>query len=118
MDDKVVLLIGNDDDVLQSLAVSFAERGFNIALSAPQMPLEVANSIRDSVQSTGHRFIFLGDLGEMKNTEFAMMEIRREMGGIDFLVDMTDRSNGTESNQDPTQPRLWLSKNVLQELKN
>lgn len=113
---KVVLLIGNDDNVLQSLAEGLARRGCDIALAAQKMPLEIANAIRDSVQALGRRFLYLGALITIQKAELAVAEIKRELGGIDFLVDMTDRSIISQSDQVPPQPRLWLSKTILQEL--
>lgn len=119
---KVVLLIGNDAGLLHSLAVLFASNGSDIALASSTLSVSIANTIRDSVQALGGRFLLLDNsLSENRNTEMVVGTVRKEMGGMDVLIDMSaKRKKGLsgEANGDGSQPRWWLSKAILQEIRN
>ncbi len=116
---KVVLLIGNDVNVLHPLAIGFAKNGCDIALASSRMPSEIANTIREGVQAVGRRFLFLDKaLMNIRKAELAVAEIKRELGGIDFLVDMSKEKTKQRTNQLERQTRWWLSKIILQEIKN
>lgn len=118
---KVVLLIGNDAGVLHSLAVSFASKGSDIALASSRLPVDIANTIRESVQALGGRFLLLDNsLSENRNAEMVVGTVKKEMGGLDILIDMSAKSKGVsgEKNQGSSPPRWWLSKAILQEIRN
>jgi hypothetical protein len=112
---KVVLLIGNDVSILHPLAVEFAKKGCDIVLASQKMSLELVNTIRDNVLSLGRRFLLLDTILTPYKMEVDLVEIKRELGGIDFLVDVTSRTDDWSSNLENRQDRLWLSRAILEE---
>lgn len=114
---KVILLIGNDAGVLQSLAAEFAADGGDIALVSSRLPAEITNDIRDSVQALGGRFLLLDNGGF--NAAGVINKVREELGGMDILIDMSaQKSKKLEAPEERSvpQPQWWLSKDTLQEL--
>jgi NAD(P)-dependent dehydrogenase (short-subunit alcohol dehydrogenase family) len=122
---KVVLLIGNDAEVLHALAAKLAANGGDIALASSQLSAEAAKAIQESVQAYGGRFLLL-DRGLVKNglsnvqkTEAIINNIKRELGRMDIVVDMSAHKgkgaeNETTTNSDQSQ--WWLSTAILQEI--
>lgn len=125
---KVVLLVGNDAEILHSLAAEFAAHGGDVALASSQLSAEAADTIRESVQAFGGRF-YLVDKGLLhkglssngQKSETIINSIKRELGRMDIVIDMSaHKSNESqnETNLDSPQPQWWLSKAVLQEINN
>lgn len=118
---KVVLLIGNDAAILDSLAIEFATKGSDIALASPQLSDRTAESIREKVEQSGGRFLLLDKnlFTDVQKVEVLIDTIKKELGKIDILIDLSAKrfrksSNGTHS--DTPYPRWGLSTAILQEL--
>lgn len=114
---KVVLLIGNDPNILRPLAAGFANKGCNVALASQEMPSDIVNTIRESVLKLGRCFLFLQPLINISKGESPVAEIKREFGRIDFLVDLSGKTSDQPSSKEDRQTRLWLSKTIRQEMK-
>ncbi|MFZ1398072.1 MAG: hypothetical protein WAS33_14305 [Candidatus Promineifilaceae bacterium] len=56
---KVVLVIGNDTAVLQTLIIQLAQKGADIALFCRQLSAEAVRRIQAQVESLGQRFLLL-----------------------------------------------------------
>lgn len=120
---KVVLLIGNDVEVLQPIAAKLAANGGDIALASSRLSDEAADTIRESVRAFGGRFLLLDrelvrkGFSNIQKTEAVVNNIKRELGRMDIVVDMSaynSSDNETDSNSTPSQ--WWLSKAILQEI--
>jgi hypothetical protein len=118
---KIVLLIGNDAAALHVLAAAFAARGSDIVLLSSQLSVDITNAIRESVLALGRGFLLLDkSLSNGQNAELVVSKVKKEMGGIDILVDISARDEGmaSKTKRDKSQPIWWLSKAMLQEIRN
>jgi hypothetical protein len=76
---KVVLLIGDDAEILQPLAVKLAANGGDIALASSYLSDEAAEIIRERVEAFGGRFLLL-DTSTTSEGEALVDNIREELG--------------------------------------
>lgn len=115
---KVVLLIGNDAELLQPLAVKLAANGGDIALASSLLSAEAAEIIGERVQAFGGRFLLI-DISNTRKSEAIINTTKRELGRMDIIVDMSAHKNkeleDTTSGDSP-QTQWWLSKAVLEEI--
>ncbi|MFZ0543937.1 MAG: hypothetical protein WAM60_00770 [Candidatus Promineifilaceae bacterium] len=120
---KVILLIGNDPEILQSLAAEFAANGGDIALASSHLPTEISNSIRERVHAFGGRFLLVDKslLNNIQKAETIVNKVREVLGGIDIFIDISAHKNNEEPederNQESPQPQWWLSSAILGEIK-
>jgi enoyl-[acyl-carrier-protein] reductase (NADH) len=118
---KVILLIGNDAAVLNSLAIELAAKGSDIALASSQLSDRTAESIREKVEQAGGRFLLLDKnfFTNIHKGEGVIDTIKKELGKIDILIDLSAKrfkksNNGTHS--ETPYPRWRLSTAILQEI--
>ncbi len=120
---KVVLLIGNDAGLLQSLAVECAAHGSDIALASSRLPSDLGEKIRENVQAFGGRFLLLDKslIQNIQKAEMLITRVKRELGSLDILIDFSAHQqpeSEVETGTNGSQPCWWLSQAILQEIKN
>jgi len=87
---KVVLLIGNDTAVVQSLAGQLAQKGADVALVCRQLSRETLRLIRESVESVGRRFLLIED-SERKPVpaDRVVQTVTSVLGSLDIFIDLS-----------------------------
>ena len=84
---KVVLLIGNDSDIVQNLVTQFARKGADVVLLCWRIPLEVVHKIRESVQSVGRHLLVIEQ--ETMTGKQLIEIITSELGRLDIFIDLS-----------------------------
>ena len=67
---KVVLLIGNDTPVLNTLVIQLAQKGADIALFCRRQSTEALQNLKQQVEALGQRFFLFSENGAFDNDEF------------------------------------------------
>lgn len=119
--DKVVLIIGNNERTLYSLAVQFATLGGEIVLLSPQLPGGVTESIHRKVMQDGGRSFVVDSrlVTDARKAKTLVDLVKREVGKIDILIDMSAariEDQRLEAYLNISQPKWWLSSIILHEL--
>lgn len=115
---KVVLLMGNDAEILQPLAVKLAANGGDIALASSQLSVDSADIIRERVEAFGGRFLYV-DINDIQESEAIIRNITEALGGMDIVVDMSaykGKRSARTIYQDTPQPQRWLSRAIFEEI--
>ena len=124
---KVVLLIGNDTAVLQSLVTQLARKGADIALLCWRIPLEISQQLKEKVQSFGRRLLLVERASDQSDSvEQLIHTVTSEWGHFDIFIDVSTRKNKKSSSQNrvektetqPNQlPTKWqLTQKILEEM--
>lgn len=93
---KVVLLVGGDTAVLNSLVAPLAERGADIALISSDEGLHNVGSMRDSVESAGRRFLHIDDEARREESADALIDsVTDRLGHLDIFIDLSQSSRGS-----------------------
>ncbi|HNY36267.1 MAG TPA: 3-oxoacyl-ACP reductase FabG [Candidatus Pacearchaeota archaeon] len=80
--DKVVLITGASQGIGRVMALKFASLGAKVALNdIPQQE----ESLKKVTEETGGKY-FLADVSKMDQVEKMMMDIQKELGGLNVLV--------------------------------
>ena len=80
---KVVLLIGNDMAVIQTLVNQLARKGADVAILCWQMPLDIGRKIKESVHFVGRHFLLIEQAERNNSTNNQLIEtITAELGQL------------------------------------
>lgn len=118
---KVVLLVGEDTAVMQALVTPLADKGADIALISHEEPSEVMHSVKESVESSGRRFLFLEQEDNSSETTSNLVQsVIAALGQLDIFIDLSAHTRQQESFEDST-PEFagaeWmLTRAVLEEM--
>lgn len=86
LDGKVAVVTGGAKRIGREIALELARAGADVAITFQQSPKDARKTMTD-VTSFGGRGIALHcDVREMASVQSMVMEVRRELGGIDILV--------------------------------
>ncbi len=127
---KSVLLIGNDTAVLQNLVGKLAQRGADIAVLCWQIPLEIADTMKERVQSFGRQLILVEWSENQRFTvEQLIHKLATKWGNFDIFIDVSTRGEAIEhveendENEDSDEaleiawpPKWQLTRAVLEEM--
>lgn len=80
--DKVVLITGSSQGIGRVMALKFASLGAKVALN--DIPQQEEN-LKKVAEETGGKY-FLADVSKMDQVEKMMMDIQKELGGLNVLV--------------------------------
>jgi len=87
---KVVLLIGNDTAVVQTLAGQLAQKGADVALVCRQFSRETLRLIRESVESVGRRFLLIEDSERRPVPPDSVVQtVTSVLGSLDIFIDLS-----------------------------
>lgn len=114
---KVALLVVRDTAVSYSLSAQLAEKGADIVLYCDDLSVEMAQRLRERVESAGRLFILLQNENEVGNERFhttpqMIQSVTNQLGQLDLFIDLTSplqkkptRSvvNGTNDERRPEQ---------------
>ncbi|MEZ4592342.1 MAG: hypothetical protein R3D55_14540 [Chloroflexota bacterium] len=125
---KVVLLIGNDTAVLQTLITQLAQKGADVALFCRQLPAKQARSIQAQVESFGQRFLLLTENrlhplppDRVNPVEWIVQTVVSALGRLDIFIDLSaqqERAAAPASQPQPgaVQPSWQIRQAILAEL--
>lgn len=103
---KVVLLIGNDTAVLQTLITQLAQKGADIALICRKLPSETVQRVKESVEALERRFLFIETSKTSANTFEPMLQtVTAGLGPFDVLIDLSAQKTETVATLQQTQDR-------------
>jgi NAD(P)-dependent dehydrogenase (short-subunit alcohol dehydrogenase family) len=95
--DKVALITGGDSGIGRAVAVLFAKEGADVSV----VYLEEHGDARETkrlVEAQGRKCVLIaGDIGDEKVCRAAVNQTRRELGGIDILVNNAAEQHPQES---------------------
>jgi len=117
---KVVLLVGNDTAVLQTLITQLARKGADIALVCRKLPRETVRRVRQSVESLGQRFLFIEEsTSHPIPPNHLIQTVVTNLGNLDIFIDLsaqkkTVKKNGNGASQ--RKPNWHYAQAVLKEL--
>lgn len=104
---KVVLLIGSDTSILQSLIDQLAQKGADIALLCWQMSREKAQKIKESVQAAGgHLYLIEQKDYQALNPSHLIERIVANMGHLDIFIDLSAQKVETAAEGAGSEPEL------------
>src|SRR3954464_12606092 len=83
---KTVLVTGGARRIGRAIALRMAETGANIAFTYLQSEPEAEKLVAEIGRMNRHAFAMRCDVTDERNVNEAIKEIRREMDGIDVLV--------------------------------
>lgn len=87
---KVVLLMGNDTAVLQTLITQLAQKGADIALVCRQLPAETVRRVQASVESFGQRFLFIEEVKRQPiSANHLVQTVVTGLGNLDVFIDLS-----------------------------
>lgn len=97
LEDKVALIVGGASDAGEELAISFAERGMDLAIIFFDERHEQARAIKDAVEGLGRRCLLIHGAGAdaENDREFARWALKRiltTLGRLDVYVNVSDRA--------------------------
>lgn len=122
--DKVVLLVGNDMTVMQSIIIQLAQKGADVALICRKLPRETLRYLRESVESVGRRLLVIEE-SERNSTsaEWLIQTVISHLGRLDIFIDLSAfkrKLSTVESEKEQTKewfPSNWsLMQAALQEI--
>ncbi|MFW6068509.1 MAG: hypothetical protein ACOC9E_02900 [Chloroflexota bacterium] len=96
LEDKVALIVGGASDTGEKLAVSFAERGMDVAIIFFHERHEQAGSVKEAVEELGRRCLLIHGEGEDAESDevfarWAMKRILTTLGRLDIYINVSDR---------------------------
>lgn len=118
---KVVLIIGNDEDLLQTLVKQLAKKGADIALFCWQMPIETVYKIMESVRSVGRNFLLIEEVEhQFFSADRLIQTVKTRMGRLDIFIDLSAQSSSSSlPNEQTPEWNHWncqLTKEALEEI--
>ncbi|MBK8986523.1 MAG: hypothetical protein IPM39_10650 [Chloroflexi bacterium] len=88
--DKVILLVGNDMTVMQSIIIQLAQKGADVALICPKVPHETLRNVRESVESVGRRLLVIEESDRNPTSaEGVIRTVIWQMGRLDIFIDLS-----------------------------
>jgi hypothetical protein len=122
--DKVVLLIGNDIAVLQTIIIQLAQKGADVALICQKISRETLHHVRENVESVGRRLLVLEEVERKPvSAERLIQIIVLKLGHLDIFIDLSTpqrKLSPLESEKEQTKewfPSGWsLMQAALQEI--
>ena len=128
---KVVLLIGNDTPVLNTLVIQLAQKGADIALFCRRQSTEALQSLKQQVEALGQRFLLFSEKEltpeqeTMNPADHLVKKITSALGRLDIFIDLTSpqdsillaaHNNATETEGEKSQPDWKMRHAVFAEL--
>lgn len=127
---KVVLMIGNDSAVLQSLVIQLAQKGADIALVCWQLSKDTVQQIQDKVERLGRRFVCIGkdelvpmDDGDGFSVHRLIHLVTVNLGRLDVFIDLSAKKatppvhiEAVETESNPLAPNWQLRQAVIEKL--
>ncbi len=121
---KVVLLVGNDMTVMQSIIIQLAQKGADVALICQKLPRETLRYVRESVESVGRRLLVIEESERNPTSaERLILTVIWHLGRLDIFIDLSAckrKLSTVESEKEQTKewvPSNWsLMQAVLQEI--
>ncbi len=103
---KVVLLMGKDTAVLQTLVTQLAQKGADIALVCRKLPSETLRRLRESVELLGRQFLYIEESQQtpLSANQFIRI-ITAEMGRLDIWIDLTAQKQKAKASQNGNGPQ-------------
>lgn len=83
---KTVLVTGASRGIGKAIAVKFAKKGYNIAISCIHNEARLLQTQREIESYRVPCLTFVGDMGDMKCCEELFQKIKTQFGGVDILV--------------------------------
>ena len=83
---KTVLVTGASRGIGKAIAVKFASKGYNVAISCLHNRELLMQSKRDIEAFQASCLAFLGDMGDWNTCQFMFEGIKKEFGSVDVLV--------------------------------
>ena len=104
--DKVALITGGDSGIGRAVAILFAKEGANVAVVYFNEHRD-ARETKRLVEAEGRKCLLLaGDVGRERFCKIAVHRTRRELGGIDILVNNAAEQHPQESITKITEKQL------------
>ncbi|MCL4262036.1 MAG: hypothetical protein KJ069_02425 [Anaerolineae bacterium] len=115
---KVVLLIGNDTAVLQTLITHLAQKGADIVLVCQHWSVETIRRVKESVESLGRRFLFIENTERKQvSADLLVQNVVSSLGHLDIFIDLSAQKRGLNQNgKDYGQPNWQLAQAALEEI--
>ncbi len=125
---KVVLLVGNDTAVLQTMILQLAQKGADIALICRQLSTETMRLIGEKVEALGQRFLFIkakeltqDHAHKVVHADQLIQTVVAQLGHLDVFIDLSAQKQSTEANEtratsDQPLPSWPLRQAVFKEL--
>jgi NAD(P)-dependent dehydrogenase (short-subunit alcohol dehydrogenase family) len=107
LDGRIALITGGDSGIGRAVAVLYAKEGADVAITyLPEEERDAFETAR-AVEHEGHRCLLLeGDLTDPSFCASIVVRTRRELGGLDILVNNAAFQQHQESLEDVTDEQL------------
>ena len=90
---KVVILFGENSEVVRTLIVSCAQRGADVALVSSNKSQVSLNPLRRQVQDMGRCLYFVDEQGsKTAEGDQSVSTVLAEFGRVDFLIDLSAKA--------------------------
>ena len=86
MSRKTVLVTGASRGIGKAIAVKFAKKGYNVAISCIRSEDRLLQTKKEIESFQVPCLAYLGDMGDMTCCEELFERIRKQFGGVDVLV--------------------------------
>lgn len=83
---KTVLVTGASRGIGKAIAVKFAKKGYNVAISCVKREAQLMQTKKEIEGFNVSCLAYLGDMGSMENCSQLFKKIRKQFGGLDVLV--------------------------------
>lgn len=83
---KTVLVTGASRGIGKAIAVKFAKKGYNVAISCVKREAQLMQTKKEIEGFNVSCLAYLGDMGSMENCAQLFKKIRKQFGGLDVLV--------------------------------
>lgn len=83
---KTVLVTGASRGIGKAIAVKFAKKGYNVAISCVRREEQLHQTMKEIEAFQAPCLAYLGDMGDIASCEELFGKIRKQFGGIDVLV--------------------------------
>lgn len=83
---KVVLVTGASRGIGKAIAIKFAKKGYNVVISCAHREQELMQTKREIESYRVSCLSFLGDMGDFAQCTEMFLEIRKQFGSLDVLV--------------------------------